>query len=83
MKAETILEVVGQLIGYCEPYGDEAIDETRYSNQEKIILLVQNGIDDLINNAKYKDRAEHSMSHIGKRAYEALELLDRMISSNI
>ena len=35
MKKETLLEVVSELVGYTEPYGDSHIDETRYENQEK------------------------------------------------
>ena len=45
MKKETLLEVVSELIGYTEPYGDTNVDKVRYENQEKIIELVMNGID--------------------------------------
>ena len=37
MTKETLLEVVSELIGYTEPYGDTNVDEVRYKNQEKII----------------------------------------------
>ena len=83
MKKETLLEVVSELIGYTEPYGDCNIDEVRYENQEKIIELVMNGIEDLINNAAYKDRPEYSMAQIGGRAYEVLEELYKVIENNI
>lgn len=79
MKKEILLEVVSELVGYTEPYGDSRIDETRYENQEKIIELVMNGVEDLINNSEYRSRAEYSMSQIGGRAYEALEKLHRLI----
>jgi len=78
-----MLEVVGLLVGYSEPYGDSAIDETRYKNQEKIISLVENGIEDLINNSKYKNRTEQSIAKIGNRAYETLKTLQILIEQNI
>lgn len=79
MKKETLLEVVSELVGYTEPYGDSRVDETRYENQEKIIELVMNGVGDLINNSEYRTRNEYSMSQIGGRAYEVLEELNRLI----
>ena len=75
MTNENMLEVVGLLVGYTEPYGDSSIDEVRYKNQEKIICLLENGIEDLIHNAEYKNRSEYSISKIGNRAYEALKSL--------
>lgn len=83
MKKETLLEVVSELVGYTEPYGDTNVDKVRYENQEKIIELVMNGIEDLINNATYKDRQEYSMAQIGGRAYETLEKLHRLIEDAI
>lgn len=79
MKSETLLEVVSELVGYIEPYGDTGVDKIRYENQEKIIDLVTNGIEDLIENSKYRYRAEHSMMTIGNRAYESLKELYQMI----
>lgn len=79
MKSETILEVVSELVGYIEPYGDTRIDVIRYENQEKIIDLVTNGIEDLIENSKYRHRAERSVEVIGNRAYESLKDLYQMI----
>lgn len=83
MKKETLLEVVSELTGYTEPYGDSNIDEIRFENQEKIIELVMNGVEDLINNAAYKDRPEYSMAKIGIRAYEALKELHKVIEDNL
>lgn len=83
MKKETLLEVVSELIGYTEPYGDSNVNEVRYKNQEKIIELVVNGVEDLINNAAYKDRPEYSMAQIGGRAYEILEELHKVIEDNL
>ena len=83
MKKETVLKVVSELIGYTEPYGDCNIDKVRYENQEKIIELVMNGIEDLINNAAYKDRPEYSIAQIGGRAYEVLEELYKVIEDNL
>lgn len=79
MESKTIMEVISCLVGYTEPYGDSHIDEVRYENQEKIIDLVMNGVEDLINNSKYKNRAEYSMNKIETRAYEALQELQQMI----
>lgn len=83
MKSETILEVVSELVGYIEPYRDTRIDETRYINQEKIIDLVTNGIEDLIENSKYRHRTERSMEVIGDRAYKSLKELYQMIGCAI
>lgn len=83
MKKETLLEVVSELIGYTEPYGDSNIDKVRFENQEKIIELVMNGVEDLINNAAYKDRQEYSMAQIGGRAYETLEELHKIIEDSL
>ena len=83
MKKETLLEVVSELIGYTEPYGDSNVDEVRYENQEKIIELVVNCVEDLINNAAYKDKPEYSMAQIGGRAYEILEELHKVIENSL
>lgn len=83
MKKETLLEVVSELVGYTEPYGDSNVDEVRYKNQEKIIELVINGVNDLINNATYKNSPEYSIAQIGGRAYEILEELHKVIKDNI
>jgi len=83
MTKETLMEVVSELIGYTEPYGDSNIDKVRYDNQEKIIELVMNGIEDLINNSAYKDKLEYSMAQIGGRAYETLEKLHKIIEENL
>ena len=40
-------------------------------------------IEDLINNAAYKDRPEYSMAQIGGRAYEILEELHKVIEDNL
>ena len=79
MKKETLLEVVSELVGYTEPYGDTNVDEIRYENQEKIIELVMNGIEDLINNAEYRGRSEYSMYKIGNRAWDSLEAVRKLI----
>ena len=42
-----------------------------------------NGIEDLINNAAYKDRPEYSIAQIGGRAYETLEKLHKVIEDNL
>lgn len=83
MTKETLLKVVSELIGYTEPYGDSNVDKVRYENQEKIIDLVMNGIEDLINNSVYRDRQEYSIAKIGCRAYETLEKLYKIIEENL
>ena len=51
----------------------------KQQNQEKIIDLVTNGIEGLIENSKYRHRAERSVEVIGNRAYESLKDLHQMI----
>ena len=80
MKKETLIEVVSELAGYIEPYGDEEVDQIRYENQEKLIELIKNGIEDLKKNSKHKSYLEEdSVSRIGNRAYESLHDILRTI----
>ena len=79
MKSETILEVMGRLIGYTEPYGDTAVDNVRYENQENLIDLATEAIKELIENSKHRHDYEYSVSKIGCRAYESLKELYQMI----
>ena len=79
MKSETILEVMGRLIGYTEPYGDTGVDNVRYENQEKLIDLTTNAIEELVENSKHRHDYEYSVSKIGCRAYESLKELYEMI----
>lgn len=77
MKAEVILEVVNELVGYTRPCGDTALDKTVLKNQEKLIELAYYSINALIGNASYRNRVEHSVSEIGNKAYaELIELYD-------
>lgn len=83
MKIETFLEVVSELVGYTEPDLDADVDEIRYENQEKIIAIVINGVEDLINNSKYKYSTINSANKIGGRAYDVLEKLSGLIKENL
>lgn len=83
MKSETLLEVASELIGCIEPYGDTAIDKIRYENQEKLIDLVTEGIESLIENSKYVYRFEYSVWEIGDKARRTLEELYEMIGCAI
>lgn len=83
MKKETLLEVVSELIGHTEPHGDTDVDKIRYENQEKIIVLVKNGLEDLIKNSEYRNCKTYSTSQIGGRAYEALEKIHQMIENSL
>ena len=83
MTSETVLEVVGRLVGYSTPSEDEIVDKVRYENQEILIDLIMNAVEDLIDNSKYKDSTAGSASKIGNRAYETLEALYEWIGNNI
>ena len=83
MKSEIILEVVNELVGYTEAYGDSREDEVAYDNQEKLIDLVTNLVEELIENSKYVNRSEYSVFKIGDRAYKSLEELYQMIECSI
>ncbi len=72
MDAHTTTEVVGLLVGYTYPTGESEIDKIRYKNQEKLIDIIKNALEDLIENAKYKDSSLGSESKIGKSAHEAV-----------
>jgi hypothetical protein len=79
MKREHIIEVISDMVGYIEPYGDTRVDETRYENQEKIIDIINNGLEDLIKNSKFKGSIEYSVDKIGSRAYDALRQIRKII----
>ena len=81
MESRTIMEVISCLVGYAEPYGNTRIDEVAYENQEKVIDIVMGGVEDLIENLKYRNRAEYSMKKIGDRAHEVLMELNDMIEN--
>ena len=83
MKREHIIEVIADMVGYIEPCGDTHIDETRYENQEKIIDIINNGLEDLIENSKYKGSAEGSIDRIGSRAYNALKHIRKTIDETL
>ena len=72
MKVETFLEVVSTLIGDIEPYGDSSVDEVRQENQQKLITLLEEGIENIIANSLYRFRTEGSMKEIGEDAYNCL-----------
>ena len=85
MQKENLLQVVSELVGYINPCGDLVIDETRYINQEKVISLVQNGIDDLIKNSKCEELSykNESIRRICSRAYETLNNIYQKIGDNL
>ncbi len=83
MKREHIIEVIADMVGYIEPYGDTRIDETRYENQEKIIDIINNGLEDLIKNSKYKGSVEGSVDRIGSRAYDVLKHIRKTIDETL
>jgi hypothetical protein len=81
LRVDTIIEVANTLIGGIEPYGDEAVDENRYKNQEMLIELVLTEVEQLIDNSNYRNRVEGSMERIGSRAYKALKEIQQLIES--
>jgi hypothetical protein len=81
LRVDTIIEVANTLIGGIEPYGDEAVDENRYKNQEMLIELVMTEVEQLIDNSNYRNRVEGSMERIGSRAYKALKEIQQLIES--
>lgn len=82
MENYNISAVVSKIIGYTEPCGDSRVDDTRYCNQEELIILTTDCIETLIDNSKFSDRQEYSMQRIGRKAkYILLEfkrLLDEL-----
>ena len=73
MKLEIFKEVIPDLVGQIEPYGDCNIDKVRYNNQEKLIWLIKDGIESLMDNIDYKNRCEASVKIIGDKAYNSLK----------
>lgn len=87
MKIMSVTDVVSNLIGYTEPYGDSEVDEIRLENQNEAIQLCRDIIETLQTNAKYYDRPEASINKIGSKAmgylYELKKELDEFIKENI
>jgi len=72
IDAGVILEVVRNLIGATEPYGDSGIDRKRTQNLDKLIYVIDELLYDVEKAAVCKDRHEGSMRMMGEKADEAL-----------
>ena len=72
IDAGVILEVVRNLIGATEPYGDSALDSERTQNLDKLIYVVDELLYDVEKAAFCKDRHEGSMRMMGEKADKAL-----------
>ena len=83
MNSETILEVINRLVGDIEPYGESHHDEIAYDNQEELIYIIQELIDALGANSRYKNRVQYSVKEIGERAYDSLKDLYDIIGDII
>ena len=83
MEANTIIEVTNTLIGFTEPIGDTFKDKMSYENQLKLIELTESCLDQLINNAKYKDRSEFSAERIGVCAVTSLKSFKEKLSKYV
>lgn len=75
MDASTILEVTRMLIGGTEPCGDSAIDRKRLENLNKLIWIVDDLVNDIVEVSWNKDRQEGSMRDMGQNARAALRVL--------
>ena len=75
MKVETVIEVIGTLIGEVDAVGETHIDEKRFEN----LKVAEDVCDELIDRIRYasidKDRVEYSMNKIGNEAFEYLKRL--------
>lgn len=79
----SIDDILLRLIGETQPYGETYIDEKRFENQELLIKVSCALIDILINNSKYRNRPEYSMSKIGEYAFKYLNELSRDLNELI
>lgn len=75
MDASAILEVTRTLIGEIEPCGDSAIDRQRSENLNKLIWIVDDLMNDIVEVSWNKDRQEGSMRDMGQNARAALRVL--------
>ena len=74
-NAETIADVVFELVGETEAYGDTYIDSVRVKNQQIMCDVIDYLILRVYKNTKYADRNEWSMKDIGMKAREFLGYL--------
>ena len=75
MDDKTIYDVVKRLVGSIEPYGASHIDNDRYNNLETHIAVVYLLLRDIQDTAMFKDRHEHSMNVMGKKADNFMKTL--------
>ncbi len=73
MKPETIIEVVGKLVGPVEPQGETHTDTKRYENLETMCAVADHLLSEIKQVSLNADRHEFSMSHAGKRAKRFLD----------
>lgn len=73
IDASTILEVMRNLIGATEPYGDSAIDCKRMQNLDILIHVIDVLLDDVREAANCRDCPAGSMRDIGRKAHKALQ----------
>lgn len=72
LSKEEVLKVIYNLVGNIYPVGETNSDNDAYERQDVAELLIDAYLDDMINIARGKNRAEYSISRAGKRAYEYL-----------
>jgi len=73
MKAETIIEVVDELIGEVDAVGSTHIDNERFENLKVMEDLIDAMIVHINYASKTKDYPQYSMAKIGQHAFDYLK----------
>ena len=73
--AETIADLVVELVGETEAYGDTYIDSVRVKNMQTMCDVIDSLMGYVYENTKYANRCEWSMKDIGMKAREFLGYL--------
>jgi len=68
MNHKTILEVTTKLIGHIDAVGESRYDEESLDNLEQYDLLLNNLIDILVGQTRYRNSKEFSIQEIGNKS---------------
>ena len=79
ISADTICDVLDELVGRTTPFGSTEVDKKVEKNLETLINISDWCIDRLTEAAIYRHRAEYSMRSIGKTAMSELNYIKTQI----
>lgn len=73
-----LYDIIKKLNGNIRPVGSHETDMQNFNNLQEYCITIRKMIDDLVEVAKNKNRAEYSMKVMGEEAYEAIKEVHEM-----